>query len=228
MSNATLLHPESVPAILDPAGFPAYGYWEDRSDYWSRHWRVQRWRGRAGRHDCASCADDGIRKRARDWAQIHGETGEDPWTDYLTLCRSCHIRYDKSGHRVPHTDRARAKMSEACRLAYAEGRRIGQNTYQSGKTYCRNGHEYSDANTYLNPAGERVCRACRYDNLMRWKAAQKAKVAAERLANPELAVQAKVNSAGKGSKRTGQALENIRAGQQRRRERAARKAAGQD
>lgn len=219
MSNATLPDPALL-GPLDPAGFPAFGDWEERHDYFSRHWRVKRWRGKAKRHNCTSCADDGIRKRARDWAQIHGETGEDPWADYLTLCRSCHMRYDKSGHRVPHTAAARAKMSEACTLAYAEGRRIGQNTFQSGKTRCRNGHEYSDENTYINPkTGERVCRTCRYDNLMRWKAGQKAKVAADRLADPELAVKAKANSAGKGSKRTGQALENIRLGSQRRRQR---------
>jgi hypothetical protein len=166
-----------MPATSDPAGFPKFGMWEERRDYWGRHWQVHRWRGRARSHNCASCAEDGIMKRAQDWAQIHGTDGEDPWIDYLTLCRACHIRYDKSGHRQPHSDRARAKMSEKCLLAYAEGRRIGQNTYQSGKTRCRNGHEYNDENTYLNPKGERVCRICRYDNLMRWKAKNRAAAA---------------------------------------------------
>lgn len=219
--------PEPPPASPDdPAGFPKYGMWEDRRDYWGRHWQVHRWRGRAKHNNCASCAEDGIRKRARDWAQIHGTDGEDPWADYLTLCRACHIRYDKSGHRRPHSDRARAKMSEKCLLAYAEGRRIGQNTHQSGKTHCPQNHEYDEANTYVDKNGFRSCIKCMRERTRQWKETRKAEVAAERRADPGLALKAKANSAGKGSRRSGQALENIRAGQQRRREReqAAREA----
>ena len=29
------------------------------------------------------------------------------------------------------------------------------------KTHCRNGHEYSGSNLYINPKGHRFCRACR-------------------------------------------------------------------
>lgn len=63
----------------DPAGIPPLGFWEDRQDYFGRHWRLRHDRGPAKRHDCVSCAEDGIRKRALDWAQIHGETGDNPW-----------------------------------------------------------------------------------------------------------------------------------------------------
>ena len=34
--------------------------------------------------------------------------------------------------------------------------------YAAGITHCRNGHEYTEANTYIAPrAGHRVCRSCR-------------------------------------------------------------------
>jgi hypothetical protein len=29
------------------------------------------------------------------------------------------------------------------------------------KTHCLRGHPFDDANTYVNPAGARVCRTCR-------------------------------------------------------------------
>lgn len=32
------------------------------------------------------------------------------------------------------------------------------------KTHCPSGHPYDDANTYLTPAGARICRTCRGDN----------------------------------------------------------------
>jgi hypothetical protein len=219
MPNATGCPDSLLAAPDDPAGYPKYGMWEERRDYWGRHWQVHRWRGRAGNHDCASCAEDGTRKRARDWAQVHGTDGEDPWTDYLTLCRSCHIRYDKSGHRQPHTAAAREKMSEKCLLAYTEGRRVGQNTHQSGKTHCPQNHEYDEANTYVDKRGYRYCIKCMRERTRQWQVDRKAEVAAERRANPELALKAKANSAGKGSRRSGQALENIRLGSQRRRAR---------
>lgn len=33
--------------------------------------------------------------------------------------------------------------------------------YTASKTHCPQGHPYSDANTYVNPAGSRCCRTCR-------------------------------------------------------------------
>lgn len=39
---------------------------------------------------------------------------------------------------------------------------------QSKKTHCRNGHEYSEANTYVKPStGERMCRICVSDQRRR-------------------------------------------------------------
>ena len=160
------------PELVDPAGIPPLGMWEERQDYFGRHWRLHQARGKAKNHDCASCAEDGIRKRALDWAQVHGETGDDPWTDYLPLCRSCHIRYDKSGHRMPHTEEAKANMGEAVRRGYVDGTRIGQNTHQSGKTCCPQKHEYTPENTYIDKRGYRYCIPCMRERTRQWQAVQ--------------------------------------------------------
>ena len=29
-----------------------------------------------------------------------------------------------------------------------------------GKTHCKNGHEYTEENTYVNPRGSRTCKIC--------------------------------------------------------------------
>lgn len=39
----------------------------------------------------------------------------------------------------------------------AKGRARNQN---SGKTHCRNGHEFTEENTYVDPLGKRNCRVC--------------------------------------------------------------------
>lgn len=40
------------------------------------------------------CIEHGTEKAAREWAQVHTESGEDPWADFIPLCRRCHFRYD--------------------------------------------------------------------------------------------------------------------------------------
>jgi hypothetical protein len=38
------------------------------------------------------------------------------------------------------------------------------------RTHCRNGHEYTPENTYINCDGHRRCRACARLNTRRWQA----------------------------------------------------------
>src|SRR5215831_19553254 len=66
--------------------------------YSTLHTRLRTQRGLAAEHQCVRCP-----AQVRDWARVHTENGEDIWTDYVPLCRSCHIAYDGSGHRMPHS-----------------------------------------------------------------------------------------------------------------------------
>ena len=36
------------------------------------------------------------------------------------------------------------------------------------KTHCPQGHEYSDANTYVRPSGWRICRICKLEQKRAW------------------------------------------------------------
>ncbi len=54
-------------------------------------------------------------------------------------------------------------------------REHGTNTNQNtGKEVCDNGHDYTDANTYWYPNGQRGCRTCRADFSRRWRQAKRA------------------------------------------------------
>lgn len=177
---------------------------ERRTAYSTLHWRLRAYRGPAKRLKCVHCAE-----RAMDWARLHDTDGEDI-RDYIPLCRKCHIAYDKSGHHVPHTESARVKMSEAVRQGYLDGTRVGRNTHNEGKTHCPQKHKYTPENTYVSKLGYRYCIKCMRERTRQWRAAQREK----KINDPP-----KVDTHGKGTKRTGQALENIRAGNRRRRER---------
>lgn len=74
--------------------------------YSTRHWRVRKVRGPAKEQDCSHCP-----RQALDWALLHGEDGEDPQS-YIPLCRRCHLAYDGSGHRKPHTEATKALLSQ--------------------------------------------------------------------------------------------------------------------
>lgn len=68
-------------------------------------------------------------------------------------------------------------MSTARALSYEEGRRIGANTHNSGKTQCPQEHEYDEENTYHAPDGTRGCKECRRENVRRWRREQRRKQA---------------------------------------------------
>jgi hypothetical protein len=50
-------------------------------------------------------------------------------------------------------------------------RRGTQGDDQRTKTECPRGHEYDDLNTYVNPRGQRLCRACGRDRMRERRAA---------------------------------------------------------
>ena len=61
--------------------------------YFGRHRRVRMARGRAADQLCVGCGC-----QARDWAQIHGTTGENV-ADYRPMCKRCHFAYDDVAKR---------------------------------------------------------------------------------------------------------------------------------
>lgn len=78
---------------------------ELRADYFRNHGRVYAARGKASARDCARCD-----MPAKDWAQVHDTDGTEV-THYIPLCRSCHLRYD----RTPEARSASARIAALAR-----------------------------------------------------------------------------------------------------------------
>lgn len=83
-----------------------------RNTYSIRHRHVRLARGKASAHDCVRCSENNIGKQAREWAQIHGTDGLDPWADYIPLCVPCHAVYDNKSDT----------MARAIKKAWSEGK----------------------------------------------------------------------------------------------------------
>ena len=73
----------------------------------------------------------------------------DPALDLDHLCRNraC-INPD---HLEPVTRGVNVRRGDSPRLSALR---------QTSKTHCRNGHPYSEENTYVRPRGDRLCRTC--------------------------------------------------------------------
>lgn len=67
---------------------------DEQRRYHRNHARVYGQRGKASQYECVKC--DGP---AQEWATVHGESGDDPWADYVAMCRSCHHSYDNIAER---------------------------------------------------------------------------------------------------------------------------------
>ena len=75
--------------------------------YVGRHLRVQRDRGPATDQTCMDCG-----QAAREWSQIHGTDGQDPFKHYVPRCRKCHDVYDAESK--PHGEQVyNAQLTEA-------------------------------------------------------------------------------------------------------------------
>lgn len=84
-------------------------------EYMRRHDRCRRERGDASLFPCERCWDYGIGEASDEWARIHTETGEDSWADYVSLCKSCHNKYDFLGRPK--------RASQNLRLTIGQGER---------------------------------------------------------------------------------------------------------
>lgn len=107
--------------------------------YASVHSRLFRERGPAANHPCSACGAP-----AAEWAY----DGADPDAQVG--------RCDARGGVAPYSlDLARyAPLCITCH-------RLKDGNVNRDKTHCPQGHPYDSANTYINPAGARTCRACR-------------------------------------------------------------------
>lgn len=61
-------------------------------------------------------------------------------------------------------------------VTYAENNRrsTSPSALNSLKTHCPQGHAYDEANTYVAPRGDRMCRECMRARTRRWRAERKA------------------------------------------------------
>ena len=167
---------------------------EEQNAYVRRHRMVRQARGRAKTHRCTHCAGRGITKRAHDWATIHGRDGLKP-EDYLPLCKKCHHTYDGYGHHTPHSEETKALLSQKNR-GYVHTPEAVEKIRQA-----------SLGRPLPPEARAKVSAARKAADPM--SAGQRAKISATLKGN--------TNASGTG-RRSGEALENIRLGQQRRRE----------
>lgn len=76
------------------------------------------------------------------------ELGHGPIPDGLQLDHLCRVR-----HCVRHLEPVTVRDN----LMRGPGTLAAIN---AAKTHCRNGHEFTDANTYRPPDGSRMCREC--------------------------------------------------------------------
>lgn len=106
-----------------------------------------------------------------------------PIPDGLELDHRCHTEDDSCrggddcihrrcinpGHLEPVTHRENLKRSNA-----GQYQREGSRSARRFKTHCKHGHEYTPENTYAYPSGKRVCRTCKNDEKVRYRARQAA------------------------------------------------------
>lgn len=111
-------------------------------------------KGDAAQHDCIRCGG-----AASQWAYDHTDPNEKAYrsgkylvpfsTDierYHPMCRGCHVKMDRG--------------------EYGGG--------WQRKTHCVNGHEFTEANTYIHPRdGAQTCRQCATDRAAAKRAALK-------------------------------------------------------
>lgn len=88
--------------------------------------------------DCERCGEVPARDRHhRDGDPFNNDRG-----NVAFLCRRCHQIED-----------GRFELLRTIALRQAQA--------QTERTHCPRGHAYDEENTYITPAGERRCRACR-------------------------------------------------------------------
>ena len=115
---------------LTPTGPNSKNWKGDNAGYTAMHNWVYRQLGKP--NICMHCFRSD--KHRYEWANISGKYLRDT-TDWIRLCKKCHMSFDKVGEKNSFT-----------RLS---------------KTHCKRNHEYNATNTlYYNSGKQRVCKLC--------------------------------------------------------------------
>jgi hypothetical protein len=186
-----------LPLHTAPGGVPV-------TAYSTRHWRVREQRGPAKFRKCVHCAENGTGKAAYDWAHVHGTDPEEVM-NYVPLCRSCHIRYDRPARPRPYTAKTKALLNRKRRGGGLRGYRHTPEAIEKIRA-TSTGRRHTAESIARMSADRKAAAAARGP----MSASQREQISASLKGN--------TNATGTG-RRSGQALENMRAGQQRRRER---------
>jgi hypothetical protein len=83
------------------------------------------------------------------------------WNLSKTHCKNGHEYSEANTYR--YRGERQCKICRAGALARAYRKKRGVLTvgpWNGNKTHCKHGHEFSEANTYRYPDGERACRTC--------------------------------------------------------------------
>jgi hypothetical protein len=74
-----------------------------------------------------------------------------------------HGKLPSDGYQLDHTCRVRICVRHLEPVTIRENLMRGSTTQaaiNAAKTHCKQGHEFTDANTYRAPDGQRMCREC--------------------------------------------------------------------
>lgn len=78
------------------------------------------------------------------------------------------IRGIPNGQEIDHRCKNRRCVSPLHLEAVSP--KINRVRRNENQTQCKNGHELSGDNVYLNPRGHRHCKKCRYESIKAWRA----------------------------------------------------------
>lgn len=120
--------------------------------------RVNPLTGRSG--PAPKPAIDGDRRQARQRINVEVRTGRRPHPNMLPCVDCGHIwrpggRRHEYDHHLGYAAAHHLDVQSVCTICHAL-----RDNPEAGKTHCKHGHEFTEANTYRKSNGTRACREC--------------------------------------------------------------------